>query len=79
MPLVCDLDDLSSSHAREQLADCSTTSIKKYPTKRDVLAVIPAECFERSLLTSSLYLLASLTMTIGSGVLAYAFLPLTWA
>ena len=79
MPLVCDLDDLSSSHAREQLADCSTTSTKKYPTKREVLAVIPPECFERSLLTSSLYLLASLTMTIGSGVLAYAFLPLTWA
>ena len=44
-----------------------------------MLAVIPKECFERSLIRSSLSLLVSLAMTIGSGVLAHAFIPLTWS
>jgi fatty acid desaturase len=78
-PLVCDPGDLSSSEASGNEPAHSTTTKKRYPTKREVLAVIPAECFERSLLKSSLYMLPSLVMTIGSGVLASAFIPLTWA
>ena len=52
---------------------------KQYPTKAEVLAAIPPECFDRSLIKSTLYLLISLAMTIGSGVLAYLFIPLTWS
>jgi omega-6 fatty acid desaturase (delta-12 desaturase) len=43
-----------------------------------VLAVIPEECFDRSLIRSSLSLFVSLAMTVGSGALAYAFIPLAW-
>jgi omega-6 fatty acid desaturase (delta-12 desaturase) len=43
-----------------------------------VLAVIPAECFDRNLIRSSLSLFMSLATTIGSGFLAYAFIPLSW-
>ncbi len=52
---------------------------KNYPTKSEVLAVIPKECFERSLVRSTLSLFLSLAMTIGCGALAYAFIPFTWA
>ncbi len=53
-------------------------TIGDLPTKQQVLAAIPEECFERSLVKSSLYLLASLILTIGPGVAAYLFLPMTW-
>ena len=43
-----------------------------------MLGVIPKECFERSLIRSSLSLFVSLAMTIGSGALAWAFIPLSW-
>ena len=57
----------------------SSEAVKRYPTKAEVLASIPAECFDRSLVKSSLYLFVSLTMTLGSGVLAYLFIPFTWS
>lgn len=79
MPLVCDQEDLSSLDLCDHEEPCSTIEEKIYPTKREVLAAIPAECFERSLLKSSLSMLSSLVLTIGSGLLAYAFIPLTWA
>ena len=49
------------------------------PTKQQVLAAIPADCFERSLLKSSLYMAASLAITLGLGLAAYFFLPLSWS
>lgn len=79
VPLVCDQEDLSSPDLCERDEPCTTISEKTYPTKKEVLAAIPAECFERSLLKSSLYMFSSLVLTIGSGLLAYAFIPLTWA
>ena len=79
MSLVCDPEVPSTSEVGENAEPCRTAAEKRYPTKQEVLAAIPAECFERSLAKSSLYLLSSLVLTIGSGVLAYAFLPLTWA
>jgi omega-6 fatty acid desaturase (delta-12 desaturase) len=48
------------------------------PTKQQVLAVIPEDCFDRSLLKSSLYMFASLVITLGSGLAAYSFIPLSW-
>jgi omega-6 fatty acid desaturase (delta-12 desaturase) len=48
------------------------------PTKSQVLAAIPEECFQQSLLTSSVYLAASLVLTLGSGLAAYLLLPLRW-
>ncbi len=79
MPSICDLEDLPSSEACGHAAASCAAVEKRYPTKREVLAAIPEECFERSLLTSSFYLFLSLAMTIGSGALAYACIPLTWS
>ena len=60
-------------------ANCDPIAKKQYPTKAEVLAAIPAECFKRDLLKSSLYLFISLAITICVGILAYAFIPLTWS
>ena len=79
MPSICALEELPSSEGRVNDAASGETTQKRYPTKREVLAVIPEECFDRSLIRSSLSLFLSLAMTIGSGALAYAFIPLTWA
>ena len=49
------------------------------PTKNQVLAAIPEECFERVLVKSSLYMVTSLLLTLGPGVAAYYFLPFSWA
>jgi fatty acid desaturase len=49
------------------------------PTKSQVLAAIPAACFEQSLLRSSVYLAVSLVLTLGSGLAAYLLLPMGWA
>ncbi len=78
MPSPCALEDLPSSEARDEAAASGSTTTRRYPTKREVLAVIPDECFERSLIRSSLSLFLSLAMTVGSGVLAYSSIPLAW-
>ena len=49
------------------------------PTKHQVLAAIPVECFERSLVTSGAYLASSLGLTLGLGFAAYLLLPMSWA
>ena len=49
------------------------------PTKNQVLAAIPKECFERVLVKSSLYLVTSLSLTLGLGFAAFYLLPLSWA
>lgn len=59
--------------------ESSETATSQLPTKKEVLAAIPKECFERSLLKSSLYMMSSVILTVGSGVLAYLFLPMTLA
>jgi len=76
---ICELEDLSSSGASGHRTASCPTAEKRYPTKREVLAVIPDECFDRSLIKSSLSLFLSLAMTIGSGALAYTLIPLTWS
>ncbi len=79
MPSTCLVENPLPSAAVDNNASLSPEAEKQYPTKAEVLAAIPAECFDRSLIKSSFYLLISLTMTIGSGVLAYLFIPLTWS
>ena len=74
----CALADDPSTKGRGDAAESGTAATTRYPTKSEVLAVIPEPCFERSLIRSSLSLIMSLTLTIGSGVLAWAFLPLDW-
>jgi fatty acid desaturase len=64
---------------KERLRRAIKSMKKHHPTRSEVLAVIPKECFERSLVRSSLSLFLSLAMTIGCGALAYAFIPFTWA
>ena len=80
MPSTClVVGDPLPSAAVDNNGSLSPEAEKRHPTKAEVLAAIPAECFERSLIKSSFYLFISLTMTIGSGVLAYLFIPLTWS
>lgn len=52
--------------------------VTSLPTKQQVLDAIPSDCFELSLLTSSVYLTRSLTLTLGAGLAAYLFLPMSW-
>jgi len=78
VPSICALEHLPPSEARDHDAASGKSTKKQYPTKTEVLAVIPAECFDRSLIRSSLSLCMSLATTIGSGFLAYAFIPLSW-
>ena len=79
MLFVSDQNGLWSSEACGNEEVCTASVEQAYPTKTEVLAVIQEECFERSLIKSSLYLLSSMVLTIGSGVFAYLFIPLTWA
>ena len=69
-----------STAASRQHASSACAASAPLPTKSQVLAAIPEECFEQSLLTSSAYLAASLALTLGSGLAAYLLLPLgvTW-
>ncbi|MDA0255820.1 MAG: fatty acid desaturase [Planctomycetota bacterium] len=79
MPSSCDLEDPPSAAASGNPATPNTPAKNGFPTKAEVLAAIPKECFNRSVIRSSLSLLMSLAMTLGSGALAYAFIPLSWA
>ena len=73
------LESLPPTDAHDNHATSGIATRKQYPTKREVLAVIPEECFDRSLFRSSLSLFLSLAMTLGSGALAYAWIPLSWS
>ena len=79
VPSICELEDPLPFVAIDGDANCDPITKKQYPTKAEVLAAIPAECFERDLLKSSFYLFISLAVTVCIGMLAYAFIPLTWS
>ena len=57
----------------------SLPSASELPSLAEVKAEIPEHCFERKLSTSLLYALFSVSLTIGIGVLAFLFIPLTLA
>ena len=79
MSSICLLEDPVPPAATDDDEILSKATPKQYPRRAEVLAAIPAECFDHNLFKSFFYLFASLTMTIGSGVLAYSFIPLTLA
>jgi len=79
VPSICDLEDPPSSAGSGNPATPNTPAKNRFPTKAEVLAAIPKECFNRSVIRSSLSLLISLAMTLGSGALAYAYFPLAWS
>ncbi|MDA1050386.1 MAG: fatty acid desaturase [Planctomycetota bacterium] len=54
------------------------TGVLSLPTKQQVLAAIPEDCFERSLVKSSIFMVASLALTLGAGFAGYFLLPLSW-
>ncbi len=78
MPSICERKRVLPAATDHGDAPLEATPEKRYPTKSEVLAAIPDECFDRSLVRSSLSLVLSLAMTIGCGVFAYACIPLTW-
>ena len=47
------------------------------PTLAEVKSEIPAECFERSFARSLPYAVMSVVLTVGVGLLAWRFIPLT--
>mmetsp|Transcript_10636 Transcript_10636/g.21998 ORF Transcript_10636/g.21998 Transcript_10636/m.21998 type:complete len:474 (-) Transcript_10636:50-1471(-) len=53
--------------------------ITSYPTKREVLAAIPKECFKRDTVKSMSYAIFSTSLTLALGVGAYALIPLKLA
>ncbi len=70
----------NTTQCRPQMNDAvEKNQDRSNPSRRDVMSVIPQACFERSLWRSCRHLAMSLTLTIGSGVLAYYFIPMTWA
>jgi fatty acid desaturase len=70
----------NTTQCRPQMNDAvEKNQERSNPSRRDVMSVIPQACFERSLWRSCRHLAVSLTLTIGSGVLAYYFIPMTWA
>ena len=48
------------------------------PSRREVLSVIPQECFDRNLRTSCQYLALSVALTVGTGLFAYVLIPMQW-
>ena len=69
----------ASRHVEASRLGTTAVRIPGIPSKAEVKAVIPVECFERKLSTSLLYTLMSVTLTVGSMALAYALMPMTWA
>lgn len=54
-------------------------SIAEIPTLAEVKASIPQECFERSTAKSLGYAGLSVALTIALGIVAIAFIPMSWA
>lgn len=54
-------------------------SEKTFPSMQEVLRAIPSHCFERDTAKSLAYAAVSTAITVGCGLAAYAFLPLTAA
>ena len=50
-----------------------------FPTRAAVLSKIPEECFKKDTVKSLMYAAISTAMTVGCGLLAYAFIPLQLA
>jgi len=50
-----------------------------YPTRAEVFGAIPEDCYKRETMTSMLYAVISTVLTVGTGLLAYNFIPLTAA
>ena len=55
------------------------SATKDVPTTSQVKAAIPLECFERKLSRSLPYAVMSLALTLATALLAWQFIPLTWA
>ncbi|HQF95631.1 MAG TPA: fatty acid desaturase [Microthrixaceae bacterium] len=55
------------------------TSRSALPTRADVRAAIPDDCFERRTGRSLAYLAGSLALVVGMAVAAVAWIPMTWA
>jgi fatty acid desaturase len=74
----------TESTANTLEVDCQAEPAKSdllntLPTKREVMAAIPEDCFERSLVKSSLFMISSILITSGLGIAAFYFLPMTLA
>ena len=81
MPIVIEPIELTveANETNWQNESPKTEFVTVLPTKSQVLAAIPEDCFERSLVKSSIYMVASLSMTLACGFAAYFLLPISWA
>lgn len=77
------MTDLLPGYLADQTADGPdgrrSTVPLPIPTKSELQQVIPAHCFERKLSTSLGYAAFSVIATIGPGLLAWRFVPMTGA
>ena len=48
----------------------------QFPTRSEVLASIPEDCFKKDTAKSLMYAAISTAMTVGCGVLAYLYIPM---
>lgn len=60
-------------------ASSAVLNLPAVPNMSEIRDVIPEDCFESSLATSMRHAVVSVALTVGTGVLAALFLPMTWA
>jgi len=68
--------DLSGLGAVENQVGMTYRSLDALPTRKEVLAAIPAHCFKKNTAKSLLYAFTSTALTAACGVLGYLFIPL---
>ena len=59
--------------------DFVAVSNANFPTTKQILAAIPPHCYNKPLWRSMMYAVISTTLTLGTALLAYNFIPLTVA
>ena len=57
----------------------ASLSNANFPTTKQILAAIPPHCYNKPLWRSMMYAVISTTLTLGTALLAYNFIPLTAA
>ncbi|MGB0373019.1 MAG: fatty acid desaturase [Opitutales bacterium] len=73
------MSDLNPEIAQSENVRRARAAKIPVPPQREVISRIPKDCFNISLLRSSIYLFISVGLTLGLGGVGYLFIPMTWA